>query len=811
MVFLAVLFGVFLCVIGGVLAWRSYSNRAEQAEDRVLIAAGEAGRASEQFFSDRIAVLQAVTRMPAFQDRDPDELAAVLRSLAGEDLGFGGGVGWADENGHLQISTNRPDAELPLDLSNRDYAVIVLEEGRPQVGSVRQADASGQVVVPVAVPTFGDDGQVSGMLVAGVLAEQMLVQNPALAPLGIDVRVVDRSGEMILDNGVPVMLEPPVNHELLDPSAPTLTVGEGLRGDPNRIVAVEFVDAAGWAVVAEQNRSSALSAARSRLISELAVLAAFTLVTLGAALMAAQRLDDSHREMIRGARDLGALEVLSESLAAAPDIHGVAGSAMEVFGQVFESDAVVVGLADPERGEMRVHVAGPNSSVVEYTVPLEAPSVLNDAFAGDGPLILDAAAVAAAYPEAEPLTDGGLSGVMAARFVGRGGSGAVGIHISKEFPPHPADIELFEGMVPMLGDSFGRAIAAERQLHASRVFQEALLPQDSLGIAVPLQRAVRYQAAVGDVDVGGDWYDLWMIDEHRVGLVVGDVVGRGVGAAAAMGQLRSAVRAAVGAAAGPAEALSHVDAMARQITGSPGATVILGILDLRTGGVRLVSAGHLPPLLARAGGGVRVLEDMQGTPLGFFATEELRKGMTVKLGEEDTLVFYSDGLVERRDEGIDDGIARAASVLAEHHELPVEALADTLIDLMAIPDNPDDVALVCIRPVAEQPRHFTGVVPLAQFDLLHEALLVWLKRESLDDETADRVEEAVTALRRNVDPETAGEVMVEVDPVEAGLAVVVEYRKRPASGVVGLDRRVLREWGTGEITPRGPRMRFLVD
>ena len=58
MVFLAVLFGVILCVIGGILAWRSYSNRAEQAEDRILTAAGEAGRVSEQFFSDRIAVLE---------------------------------------------------------------------------------------------------------------------------------------------------------------------------------------------------------------------------------------------------------------------------------------------------------------------------------------------------------------------------------------------------------------------------------------------------------------------------------------------------------------------------------------------------------------------------------------------------------------------------------------------------------------------------------------------------------------------------------------------------------------------------------
>lgn len=808
MVFLAVLFGVILCVIGGVLAWRSYSNRVDQAQDRILTAAGEAGRATEQFFSDRLAVLEAVTRMPAFDHDDAAALESVLRAFSGESLGFGGGVGWADREGQLRISTSLSAAELPVDLSDRDYAAAVLGEGMSMVGSVRQLSGADQMVIPVAVPTFGEEGEVTGMLVAGILAEQMVMQNPALAPLGIDVRVVDRSGELILENGATTVLEPPVNHELLDPNGPSLTIGEGLRGDPNRIVAVEFVEAAGWAVVAEQNRASALSAARGRLITEFAVLVAFTLVTLGAALMAAQRLDDSHREMIRGARDLGAMEVLSESLATAPDTRAVAASAMQVFGQVFESEAVVVGLADPDRGEMRVHVAGSNGSVAEYTVPLDAPSILNEAFAGEDPLVVDSESLASAYPDSE-FEATGRSGVIAARFVGQGASGAVGLHIAKDFPPHDADVELFEGMVPMLGDSFGRAIAAERQRDASRIFQEALLPQDSLGIDVPVQRAVRYRAAVGDVEVGGDWYDLWMIDEHRVGLVVGDVVGKGVGAAAAMGQLRSAVRAAVGAAANPADALGHVDAMTRQITGSPGATVVLGVLDLRTGGARLVSAGHLPPLLAGSDG-VRVLDDMTGTPLGFFASEQVRQGMTVKLGPEDTLVFYSDGLVERRDEGIDEGIARAAAVLAEHHELPVEGLADTLIDLMAIPDNPDDVALICIRPVTDPPRHFTGVVPLAEYESLHRALAAWLERKGHRLEAADRVEEAVTAVRENVDPESAGEIMVEVDPVESGMAVVVEYRKRPATGELGVDRRILRQWGSGEVTSRGPRTRFLV-
>lgn len=805
---LAILFGVTLCVIGGALAWRSYSNRAEQAEERILTAASEAAQAAEQYFSDRIAVLEAITRMPAFDSEDPAILGPVLQALTGQDLGFGGGVGWADVSGELKVSTSLDNSLLPLDLSGRDYATIVLETREPHVGAARQ-NSQGTTVIPVAVPTFANNGELTGMLIGGIQADAIASAIPALAPVAIDLRVVDRSGELILDNGAPTMLEPPINHDLLALETPAVVNGDGLRGDSGRIAAVDRAESAGWAVVAEQSRALALRQARTRLIGELAVLAAFTLVTLGAALYAAQRLDDSHREMIRGARDLGAMEVLSERLSTATDTRAVAGSAIEVFKQVFDAGAVVVGLVNRDRSEMRVFVDG--AGVTEYTVPMDVPSLLSDALATDSILVMDAQTVVDVYPETEALDAEGRSGVVAGRFVGAEAAGALGIYLEESFPPDAADLELFEAMVPMLGDPFGRAQVAERERHASHTFQDALLPQDSLGIRIPLQRAVRYQAAVGDVEVGGDWYDLWMIDDHRVGIVVGDVVGRGVVAAAAMGQLRSAVRAAVGAAMAPTDALGYVDALTRQITGSAGATVVLGVLDIRNGSVRLATAGHLPPMVAGRDG-VRVLWDMTGTPLGFFPSGLGRRGIAVKLEPEDTLVLYSDGLIERRDEVIDEGIARAAKVLEEHRDLPVEALADTLLEMMAIPDNPDDVALVCVRPVTDPPRHFTGVVPVSEFADLHHSLVSWLEVTDQPHaaETADRIEETVTALVEVVPPPARGEVMVEVDPDGRRLSVAVEYRKRADLPGVGLDRRILRAWGGGEVTSRGPRISFVV-
>jgi hypothetical protein len=808
-VFLAIVFGVVLCAIGGFLAWRSYETRFDQVKERVANVANEAGRASGQFLRARTAVLQAVAEVPLLDGREPAVMRPVLDALASEDLGFGGGIGWVDLDGVLQVATSMDFDDLPLDVSDRDYVRHVLEGHGPYVGRTRVSQAVETQYVPIAVPTHGSDGATTGVLVAAVRLDDLAGEVPALVSSSPQIRVVDRSGEIMLENGRPTMLEPPANLSLLEFDEEGATIGRGLKGDQDRIVAVARVPQADWLVVVEQGRVTAMSAARGRLFGELAVLVAFTLLTLGAALMAAQQLDESHRQMIRGARDLGAMEVLSETLATAPDPRAVADAAIEVFSRVFDAEAVLVGLVDDESGEMRV-LTGGSSSRYNQALPLGAPSLLTEALRSDVPVVVDAEDLAEEYPEMLEV-GGGSIGVVAARFSGPAAGGAVAVYLSRGFPPDATDLELFESMTPMLGDSFGRALAAEREHLASRTFQEALLPQDSLGLDVPLQRAVRYQAAVSDVEVGGDWYDLWMVDDHRVGLVVGDVVGRGVVAAAAMGQLRSALRATVGPAGSPADALGHVDAMTRQITGSPGATVILGVLDVRSGAVRLASAGHLPPLLA-TGEGVSVLNGMSGTPVGFFSSAAQRDVMTVKLEPEDTLVFYSDGLVERRDEDIDAGIERLAEVLDAHKHLPVEALADALVDLVAVGDNPDDVALICARPVVDPARHFTAVVPFSDVGILRESLAAWLDAAHVagNTEILAHFDTAASTVVAAAGDEPAGGLMVEVDPDATRVAITVEYRMRAGSGSAGEARRILRGWGSGELTPRGPRTTFVV-
>ena len=204
------------------------------------------------------------------------------------------------------------------------------------------------------------------------------------------------------------------------------------------------------------------------------------------------------------------------------------------------------------------------------------------------------------------------------------------------------------------------------------------------------------------LEVGGDWHDAFALPGGRVGIAVGDVVGRGLGAASAMGQLRSAVRALAGAELGPAEVLAHLDTFVEQVAAARYATVVYAEVDPATGVVRCASAGHLPAILlpprARAARGVH------GRPLGAARRrrDRARPEGRFALGPGEGFLFYTDGLVERRGESIDDGIERLLAVLAARaaRRAPAalaRALPEALLDAEAVRD---DVCLLAFRLAA---------------------------------------------------------------------------------------------------------------
>ncbi|RZU33934.1 SpoIIE family protein phosphatase [Blastococcus saxobsidens] len=253
-----------------------------------------------------------------------------------------------------------------------------------------------------------------------------------------------------------------------------------------------------------------------------------------------------------------------------------------------------------------------------------------------------------------------------------------------------------------------QAVAAERRRAEERARSDQARAQFFTDVAVTLQRAVlgptvlpggfavHYEPATGTLEVGGDWYDVVELSDGAYGVVVGDVVGRGLAAAAVMGQLRSAGRALLLESRSPGHVLSALDGFAALIPGAAVSTVFCAIIDPFTGRLRYSSAGHPPAVLVDVDGGVRLLEEGSALPLAVAHRGE-RPESEVLLPPGSTLLLYTDGLVERRDEALDEGIGRAADALVEGQHLGPAELSALLTERLLGDAPDDDVAFVLYR------------------------------------------------------------------------------------------------------------------
>jgi PAS domain S-box-containing protein len=214
---------------------------------------------------------------------------------------------------------------------------------------------------------------------------------------------------------------------------------------------------------------------------------------------------------------------------------------------------------------------------------------------------------------------------------------------------------------------------------------------------LPAGFAVRYEPAVSPLEIGGDWYDVLPVGDDCIGIIVGDCVGRGLPAAAVMGQLRSSARALLLTGASPAKLIEQLDSVAAFIPDAFCTTVFVAILDTRSETLTYSSAGHIPAVLAAADSRPQLLTDARSVPLAVHR-DEPRPQAAAALTEGSTLLLYTDGLVERRDESIDAGMARVAELMARTMELPVDAVADALLEELApAAGYDDDVAIVLYR------------------------------------------------------------------------------------------------------------------
>ncbi|MGI5446917.1 PP2C family protein-serine/threonine phosphatase [Streptomyces sp. CA-243310] len=238
--------------------------------------------------------------------------------------------------------------------------------------------------------------------------------------------------------------------------------------------------------------------------------------------------------------------------------------------------------------------------------------------------------------------------------------------------------------------------AHNREREVALALQEAMLPAP--GDIGHHRAAVRYRPAVGSLNVCGDWYDLVDLPGDRIAVAVGDVVGHGLHAAGVMGLLRSALSAASLVADGPAQALEVLGLYARSVQGAENATAVETYIDWDTHTLAYSSAGHLPPALLHLSGDVEFLDQATDPPLGARPEHVARPQAATGFTEGDTLVLYTDGLVERRREDIDVGLDRLTRALTRHRGSDPEALADAILLALLPPEgSTDDTALLVVR------------------------------------------------------------------------------------------------------------------
>ncbi len=269
----------------------------------------------------------------------------------------------------------------------------------------------------------------------------------------------------------------------------------------------------------------------------------------------------------------------------------------------------------------------------------------------------------------------------------------------------PSDLELATDLGRRGASAFERArlwqmsqlrLAAEH--HMVEILQETIVPEQ-LPVVETVELAAEYRPADAFVDVGGDWYDAFIVDDSLV-LVVGDVAGHGIEAASLMGRVRNGLRAYAVDETDPAELLRRVHQLLCTLDPDSMVTAVVACYQPDTRLLTWARAGHPPPLLCNPDGSTRFLEEVNATPLGTLGKNfETAK---VQLSEGSLVVLYTDGLIERRGRLIDEGFAWLADRVRALRGESVEALCKQLVDrsFASIP-SADDICVLALRVTAD--------------------------------------------------------------------------------------------------------------
>ena len=435
------------------------------------------------------------------------------------------------------------------------------------------------------------------------------------------------------------------------------------------------------------------------------------IVALGGSLHRGRRRErEARRATDRESRRAESASVELRELQRATALLSTARDPAEVAEAVLTSGLTALGarcgavlVFDPEREVLELERAiGYPPGVLDpfQEVPLDAPVPVAVAARTRRPVLLhDPAEIADRFPAM----------VDVFRHVGRAGAilpllaadrivGGIVIVFADEQAFSQAQLSGLAAFATICGRALERARQHRTDHDISVRLQQSLLP-GALPVLDGAELAVRYVPAATSAEVGGDWYDAAVQPNGRLVVTVGDVGGKGIAAAALMGRLRIGLKAYAIEGYSPARIVASLDRLSEQLPEMDFTTAAVASLDLTTGELVLCRAGHMPPLLVPVTGPPRLVLDGAGGPVGLGLGDDPRSEGTVPMSPGDAILLFTDGLVERRDRPLDQGLASLAEAVAGCAGKSADVIAAAA--LAARPSGeatpPDDVALLVLR------------------------------------------------------------------------------------------------------------------
>jgi serine phosphatase RsbU (regulator of sigma subunit) len=432
--------------------------------------------------------------------------------------------------------------------------------------------------------------------------------------------------------------------------------------------------------------------------------AADILTDLAAAVMTEIQLRQANRELTTVAEQLRRLQDVTARLATAVSVQDVAAVLVE-RGIPLVAEHGVVAVRQREDGLLRTWpTAGIPAELAAQlrSIPTTAPTPVSRAVRTGRPVVLQSfVEIEVQFPAtvASHIATGTRCVLAVPARAGQATIGALAFGFADEHAVDDDTLHYAQALADLAGQALDRARLYEVEHSAAHQLQQALLPARP-PVLDGIRTAAGYRPADSLHEIGGDWYDVFALPGGRAGLVVGDVVGHDLDAAATMGRLQAATRILAHDSAGPAETLRRLDDACPSIPGAHCSTVGVADYDPGTGVLRYACAGHLPPLLV-TGSTVRYLTDGRSVPLGVSVpagTRPRRGAAEVAVPAGSLLVWYTDGLVERRGEDLGIGLRRLADLVRDLPGTDLENRCAAIMDSMVGGARlHDDVALLCVR------------------------------------------------------------------------------------------------------------------